>query len=250
MFNRPYIKGAAKQQMAGRIGIAIAASVIAMILGGGQIRNLSGFSINYNEEGISYKLNPLLGPYLTSMTFLSLALVALIYFALVGNVISIGARGWFLRYWRGEDAPISGVFAGFRSYSNFVTTGLLRDVYVFLWSLLFIIPGIVMSYAYSMADYIICEYPHLSASQALDLSKRITYGYKGDLFIFDFSFLGWQLLSAFTCGILGIVYVNPYIFTAHAGVYETLKFNALQRGVVRPEDFGMMAPPPYPPYHY
>ena len=135
-----------------------------------------------------------------------------------------------------------------------MTTALLRDVFVFLWSLLFIIPGIVMSYAYSMADYIIYENPNLSPSRALQMSKAMTQGHKGDLFIFDLSFFGWMLLSGLTCGILGIVYVNPYMYTAHAGLYDALKDNAIRQGILRWEDFGQLPPPPVeppvPPYGY
>lgn len=123
----------------------------------------------------------------------------------------------------GENARAGEVFASFRIYLPSMTTALLRDVFVFLWSLLFIIPGIVMSYAYSMADYIIYENPNLSPSRALQMSKAMTQGHKGDLFIFDLSFFGWMLLSGLTCGILGIVYVNPYMYTAHAGLYDALK---------------------------
>ena len=90
-----------------------------------------------------------------------------------------------------------------------------------------------------MADYIVYEYPHIPAAHVLELSKRMTYGHKADLFVFDLSYMGWMIVSAFTCGILGIAYVNPYMFTAHAGIYEYIKDDALRRGIVRPEDFGL-----------
>ena len=82
----------------------------------------------------------------------------------------------------------------------------------------------------------------------------MTQGHKGDLFIFDLSFFGWMLLSGLTCGILGIVYVNPYMYTAHAGLYDALKDNAIRQGILRWEDFGQLPPPPVappvPPYGY
>lgn len=127
--------------------------------------------------------------------FLILGLVSVVYSVFLGNVIHTGLRGWFMRYSRGENARAGEVFASFRIYLPSMTTALLRDVFVFLWSLLFIIPGIVMSYAYSMADYIIYENPNLSPSRALQMSKAMTQGHKGDLFIFDLSFFGWMLLS-------------------------------------------------------
>ena len=75
------------------------------------------------------------------------------------------------------------------------------------------------------------------------MSKAMTQGHKGDLFIFDLSFFGWMLLSGLTCGILGIVYVNPYMYTAHAGLYDALKDNALRQGFLRWEAFGQLPPP-------
>lgn len=238
MFNRPYIKELAKQRMSGRMGNAIAVALLAIILSG--TASGSVFQQNFSrDDGYFHEIAVAMMPVMMIAGMFGLA-----YLILVGNVIGIGAKGWFLRYWRGENAPVGDMFSGFRHYSAFVTTGLLRGIYVFLWSLLFIIPGIVMGYAYSMTDYIICEYPHLSASHALDLSKRMTYGHKADLFVFDLSFIGWGMLSVITCMIVGIVYVFPYRFTAHAGVYEALKYEALQKGVLRPEDFGMTAPPP------
>ena len=231
MFNRPYIKQLAKGRMSGRMGNAIIAGLLALILGGlGSV----------NAPKWDYKLNTDINFDFLLLPFIIFAgLTAIVYFILVGNVIHIGARGWFLRYWRGEYPPVGELFSGFRAYSSFVTTGLLRDIYLFLWFLLLIIPGIVMSYAYSMADYIVYEYPHIPAGRVLELSKRMTYGHKADLFVFDLSYFGWMMLSALTFGILGIVYVNPYMFTAHAGIYEQLKSDALTRGIIRPEDFGM-----------
>jgi uncharacterized membrane protein len=241
LFNRSYIKNLAKQRMSGRMGSAIAVALLSILLSGSVS---GGFQFRFNQDDgyfseIAIAMLPI-------MVFLGI--FGLAYTILVGNVISIGARGWFLRYWRGENVPVGEMFSGFKHFSAFVTTGLLRGIYVFLWTLLFIIPGIVMSYAYSMTDYIICEYPHLSASQAINLSKRMTYGHKADLFVFDLSYFGWTMLSVITCMVVGIVYVFPYQYTAHAGVYEALKYDALQRGVLRPEDFGMVAPPPPPNY--
>ncbi|HBT65338.1 MAG TPA: hypothetical protein DEB10_11845 [Ruminococcaceae bacterium] len=242
MFNRPYIKELAKYRMSGRMGNAIIVALLVTILGG---QASSGFTFRFNQ--INQNGHNILMTFFPLFAFLGFFAIA--YSILVGNVISIGTKGWFLRYWRGENVPVGEMFVGFKHYSAFVTTGLLKGVYIFLWSLLFVIPGIVMGYAYSMTEYILCEYPHLSASQAIDISRRMTYGHKADLFVFDLSYIGWWMLTAMTFGILGIVYVTPYYNTAHAGVYETLKHQALQRGVLRPEDFGMMAPPPAPPYN-
>lgn len=168
--------------------------------------------------------------------------LAVLYTIFVGNVIGTGMRGWFLRYSRGENAPFGELFASFRIYLPVVAANFLRSLYTFLWSLLFVIPGIVKSYAYSMTDYIIYENPNLSANQAITLSRELTQGAKWDLFVLDLSFIGWNLLSALTFGLLGILYVNPYYSTAHAMVYDSLKMTAIQSGRLTWADFGQVAP--------
>lgn len=230
MFNRVFIKETAKKRMSGWMGNAILVALIVMLIGGKiQFTELTKHTENF------WRFLPF---------FSGLGLFGLAFRFLVGNVISNGGRGWFLRYWRGEYPPVSELFASFRIYTPCMVTGLLRDIYVFLWSLLFVIPGIVKHYAYSMAEYIIYENPNISASQALDMSNRMTMGYKGDLFVFDLSYLGWWILTGLTFSLVGVFYAFPYMFTAHAGVYEALKSDALRRGVLHPEDFGMMPPPP------
>ena len=83
-------------------------------------------------------------------------------------------------------------------------------MYIFLWSLLFVIPGIVKSYSYSMVDFIKAENPSLPANKAIEMSKIMTDGYICNLFKLYLSFIGWNLLSVLTFGILSILFVNPY----------------------------------------
>lgn len=230
MFDRVFIKETAKRRMAGWMGNAILVAFLAMLLSGG---------IRFPELSKNVRSFWMWIPF-----FSWLGLFGFAFKVFVGNVIAIGARGWFLRYGRGDYPPVGELFAGFRIYTPCMVTGLLRDVYVFLWSLLLVIPGIVKHYAYSMAEYIIYENPNISASQALDMSDRMTMGSKGSLFVFDLSYLGWMILTGLTFCLVGIFYAFPYMYTAHAGVYEALKGDALRRGILRPEDFGMMPPPP------
>ncbi|MBR5524966.1 MAG: DUF975 family protein [Clostridia bacterium] len=164
----------------------------------------------------------------------------------VGNVMTVGGHGWLMRYWRNETPAIGEVFAAFRIYKPSVVTMLVKNIYVFLWSLLFVIPGIIKGFAYSMVPYIIYENPNLTANQAIKMSEKMTDGYKADLFVFNLSFIGWNLLSAITGGLVGVLYVNPYIGVAHAGVYEELKWNAIWTGRLSWEDFGQLPPPSDP----
>lgn len=107
----------------------------------------------------------------------------------------------------------------------------LMILFVYLWSLLLIIPGIIMAYAYSMSVYVSKDNPELSAMDAIRTSKELMRGHKWDLFVLDLSFIGWILLAMLTCG-LGFVFLTPYIETAHAEFYRELTENAVDAQVV------------------
>ena len=104
---------------------------------------------------------------------------------------------------------------------------------------MFFIPGIVKSYSYMMAPYLINDNPNLTPSQAIALSKKLTDGHKGDLFVMHLSFWGWLYLAMLTpLYILGFLYVFPYYYTAMAGSYLSLKQMAIAEGRLSPAAFG------------
>ena len=111
-------------------------------------------------------------------------------------------------------------------YGNVVKTMLLTDVYVILWSLLFIIPGIIKGYAYMMVPYILAENPSLDANEAITISRRMMDGNKWKAFVFDLSFILWDIASVITLGVLGIFYVGPYKFASKAELYYAIKAQA------------------------
>lgn len=80
----------------------------------------------------------------------------------------------------------------------------MQYIFVFLWSLLFIIPGIIAGYRYRFALYNLCENPEMGVMEALNMSKAQTRGHKWELFVLDLSFLGWIILCGLTLGILSI----------------------------------------------
>lgn len=108
-------------------------------------------------------------------------------------------------------------------YWNTVVTMFLRNLFTALWSLLFIIPGIVKSYEYRMIPYLLADCPELSREEAFRISKEMMDGQKLDAFVLDLSFIGWNILSAFTMGILNIFYVNPYVRATDAELFVELK---------------------------
>lgn len=115
------------------------------------------------------------------------------------------------------------IFSGFKgNYFNVVKIMFLMDLKTLLWLFLFIVPGVIKAYEYSMIPYLLAENPNLSASQAFSLSKQMTTGQKMDLFVLDLSFLGWIILGALCCGI-GLLFVQPYPEATKAEVYLILK---------------------------
>ena len=113
---------------------------------------------------------------------------------------------------------------------------LWMSLWVFLWSLLFIIPGIIKSFEYALCPYILANYPDVEAMEALNLSKRIMRGHKGELFVFELSFLGWHLLSLLTFGLLELFYIAPYQSTATCGFLGELIENAVRERVIEPHE--------------
>ncbi|MDL2228322.1 DUF975 family protein [Bacteroidales bacterium OttesenSCG-928-K03] len=121
-----------------------------------------------------------------------------------------------------ENASIERVFDGFKDFSRSLIAYILIAVYVFLWMLLLIIPGIIMNYAYSMTYFILSEDKEISASDALKKSKQMMMGNKWKLFCLELRFFGWILLCILTLGI-GFLWLQPYMEMARLNFYYDLK---------------------------
>ena len=118
--------------------------------------------------------------------------------ALLGVLLGAGYCLYQLGIRRGEEMPYLTLFDGFSFTGKLILLALVRYIFVFLWSMLFIIPGIIAAYRYSMATYIMAENPNMQATDAIERSKALMDGHKGDLFCLDLSFIGWALLASLT----------------------------------------------------
>lgn len=114
--------------------------------------------------------------------------------------------------------------------------GLWFFIWVFLWSLLFFFPGVVKFYSYSMMFFVMAENPKISVRKAMQISKELTRGYKGELFVLDLSFLGWAILSSITCGI-GFLWLMPYMNQTKTNAYQYLKRTAIESNRIAISDF-------------
>lgn len=138
------------------------------------------------------------------------------------NPIIVGTNRFMLKS-IDDKAEVKEIMYGFdHSYLNIVKTLFFKDLYVFLWALLFIIPGIYKKYQYRMVPYIAAEYPEMNYKEVLQLSKDMMNGEKWHAFVLDLSFIFWHILGTITCGILEIFYIAPYQNLTNAGLYRTL----------------------------
>jgi uncharacterized membrane protein len=143
---------------------------------------------------------------------------------LVAIPLGFGLSIAMLKFIRGDkDNVIDNMFGVFKTYGRTLGVSLLTAVFTFLWTLLFIIPGIIKHYSYAMTFYIANDHPELSADDCIEESMKMMDGHKMDLFLLDLSFIGWALLCLlFTFGI-GFLWLNPYIQASHAIFYKELK---------------------------
>lgn len=150
------------------------------------------------------------------------------------NPILMGCKGFFLNNRRHAETDAGEIFAPFRAnYINIVKGMFMMDLYIFLWSLLLIVPGIIKSYEYKLVPYILYENPDMNWRDALKLSSQLMNGNKGPAFVLDLSFIGWMILSGITFNILGLFMVFPYIAATDAELYIA---------IAHPEESNIIAP--------
>ncbi|MBQ8254533.1 MAG: DUF975 family protein [Clostridia bacterium] len=137
---------------------------------------------------------------------------------------------------------VGDLFNGFNNFWPFLKVMLLSSLFTFLWSLLFVVPGIVKALAYSQAPYIIAENPNMPAMEALRQSERMMKGRKTEYFVLNLSFIGWALLAIPTLGLL-YIWLEPYMQMTMINFYSDLKSS---QGYFDP--FGTTPPPPPPPF--
>ena len=111
-----------------------------------------------------------------------------------------------------------------------IKTLFIMELKIFLWSLLFIIPGVIKSYQYFMVPYILAENPNIETKRALELSKEMTKDEKFNIFLLQLSFIGWMFLCVFTCGI-GYIFLSPYMEATFAELYQVMREKAHSLGI-------------------
>jgi uncharacterized membrane protein len=149
---------------------------------------------------------------------------SLIQLAITGPFM-LGMSMFVLNIANKKEASISQIFDGFKTFWKSVGTYLLMVLFVMLWSLLLIIPGIIAGFAYSMTFYILAENKNIKPLDALKESKKLMRGNKWKLFCLSWRFFGWALLCILTAGI-GFFWLLPYMNVSFAKFYEDIKKNS------------------------
>ena len=215
-----YYREFAREKLSGHWGMSIVVCFISLLLGGLN----SSITIRYdsNEQKI---LNHLMNSYdrLRPIieAFLVFTLISAVVSFFVGCAVELGTKKYFLKQYDGKPHSIADLFSQFFNYGGAFLLRLFTIVLVFLWSLLFIIPGIIKSYSYAMAPYIMAEHPELRPDECITQSKQLMNGHKLELFCLDLSFIGWDILCILTLGI-GFLFLNPYKQAAKAAFYRNL----------------------------
>ena len=197
------LKTAAKQAIAKDRGACIVI-LLLITIASGILQGLAAFLAKHDLGMIS--------------SIISLASIIIII------PLTIGAIRAYMRIRATGQSDYNDLLTGFND--NFINTVLVMFVtsmFISLWTLLFVIPGIIFGLKWQMVPYIIAENPNISGKEARRISSAMMDGHKMDLFLLQLSFIGWAILSVITCGILYFVYVGPYMQMTYIEFFDKVK---------------------------
>ncbi len=144
---------------------------------------------------------------------------------LCSSAMGVGYSKFNLQLVRKQETSAGVVFDGFSVFGKALWLNIIMVFFIYLWSLLLLIPGIVKAFAYSMSSYVLADNPQMTAREALSASKNMMAGKKGKLFYLFLTFIGWSFLCGLTFGILAF-YVLPYMQATLAAFYEDARVSA------------------------
>ena len=193
--------------------------LLAILTAGASISSRSG-SDNDTQNALS-NLSPVQIGIIAGGTVL-LIIVCVLLDIFIFNPLQIGCYAFFKDNVKTHSAELDTLKVGFTDYGHKFCTMLLMSIYLFLWTMLLIIPGIVKSYSYRMVPFIVQDYPDLTAKEVINKSREMMDGQKMETFKLDLSFIGWFILALVTLGLVGIFWTNPYFYNTNAALYRRL----------------------------
>ena len=232
MWTRIELKTRAKMLIRQNYWKNVIAALILSFITGSAVSSASSRASNASNENTSIDITGITPgiAFAGVVTVIGVLLIILAVHLLLSyflwGPLEVGARKYFIDCENGT-ANLKGIFQTVTAGNNTMrTTMFLKDVFFVLWSMLFIIPGIIKSYEYRMIPYLLAEYPGMDRKEVFAESKRMMDGNKWDAFVLDLSFIGWHLLGLITVGIVEVLYVSPYIYLTDAELYRVLKIRA------------------------
>jgi uncharacterized membrane protein len=211
------IRAKARENLRGRWGVSVAAAFVAAIFGA--LLATSGNMVQITEKlsGESASgMAPVLALLASAVSAFSLVRLIL------GGVVQLGYARFLLNQHDGREHTVKDLFSQFDRFSVGFLQLFLRELFVALWCILLVVPGIIKSFSYAMTPFILAEHPELTAKQAIRRSMEMMDGHKGQLFVLGLTFIGWEILNGLTLGI-GSLWLNPYKNAAYAVFYRQLK---------------------------
>lgn len=241
MWTRSLLKTNAKQVLRQSYWTAFLVCLVASLLSFGASNFRLNFNLNYNTsaEYYNYPFNVFNDfPFADLIVKFGavIAIILLLLHIFITNPIEVGRNRYFMES-RVGNAPFSSLFSVFGSpgYWNIVKVMFLKNLFIFLWSLLLVFPGIYKMYQYRMVDYLLAENPFLPYDRAFELSRMMTDGEKFNIFVLDLSFYGWFLLGALLLYI-GILFIYPYVYATFAELYAAMRAKSFACGMSDEEE--------------
>lgn len=216
MWNRQQVKQQAKTIMKRNYWRMFVITLLAGVL--------TGEDVNTIQMAQDFVPNDILPGWVSSIfTFFSMGtLIGLLYSIFIGFAIKVGKYNYFIKN-HNENPSLNEIVQGFKgNYLNVLKIMFIMHLKIMLWLILFVVPGIIKAYEYSMIPYLLAEDPNITTEEAFSLSEQMTNGQKINLFVLDLSFLGWYFLG-FLCLGIGVLFVRPYEEATSAEVYLILK---------------------------
>ena len=234
MWTRACIKQEAKDVLSLCYWRSFLVSLIIAFAGGG-----SGGGPRWTSESGSPMTEEMARLIITIIIIVVIVLSLLRVF--VGYMLEVGGRKFYIQA-ATEDINLNYLGFVFKKdkYINVLKCMFLRSIYLILWTLLLIIPGIIKGYAYIFVPYILADNPNIEPNRAIELSNAMTEGHKLDMWILDLSFLGWAILAAIPFG-LGIPFLMPYIDATYTQLYLSRRKDAIEYYLTTTEELNIEA---------
>lgn len=222
----------AREKLKGRWALAVGTGLVATLLTGGSA--IFNFEIPQGWDNLPEVFQPLTSSFSAfAPAFLlggTLAAIIGIGLFLIGGAVEQGWCLFNIRLCRDEQPRFGDLFARMHNIWKALGLRLFMALFIFLWSLLLWVPGIIAAYRYAMAPYLMAQNPDLGIREAVNMSKQMMPGRKGSLFCLHLSFIGWGLLAALTFGI-GFLWLTPYTKAAETAFYLNISGQGIPKSV-------------------